>query len=98
MLRLLLVVESLGLGLARLAEQGRWAELADVPSADVLLVPGSQAQSHTRCFRPEELPDLLTAAGLVVEWVRPRTVLSPAAVERALSTAGRNTLARLTER
>jgi hypothetical protein len=31
--RMLLVVESLMLGLARLAEQGRWAELADAPSA-----------------------------------------------------------------
>ncbi len=94
--RLLLVVESLGLGLARLAEQGRWAELADLPSADVVLVPGTQAQSYTRCFWPEELQELLTAAGLVVEWVRPRTVLSPAAVERALLTAGRNALERLT--
>jgi hypothetical protein len=85
--RLLLVVESLMLGLARLAEQGRWAELADAPSADVVLVPGDDG-TLTRCFWPEELQRLLEAAGLDVEWVRPRTVLSPATVERALSQGG----------
>lgn len=94
--RLLLVVESLGLGLARLAEQGRWAELADLPSADVVLVPGTDPYRYTRCFWPEELEELLTGAGLAVEWVRPRTVLSPAAVEKALAAAGRGTLERLT--
>jgi len=82
--RLLLVVDSLTLGLARLADQGRWAELADVPSADVVLVPDEDG-SITRCFWPEELHLLLTAAGLDVEWVRPRSVLSPATVERALT-------------
>ena len=81
--RLLLVVESLLLGLARLADQGRWAELADVPSADVVLVPTPEG-SISRCFWPEELADLLGAAGFEVEWVRPRSVLSPATVERAL--------------
>ena len=85
--RLLLVVESLLLGLARLAEQGRWAELADAPSADVVLVPGEDG-SLTRCFWPEELTSLLVDAGLEVEWVRPRTVLTPATVERALSSGG----------
>ncbi|MEX2291683.1 MAG: hypothetical protein WD794_15325 [Mycobacteriales bacterium] len=85
--RLLLVVESLLLGLARLAEQGRWAELADAPSADVVLVPTSDG-SILRCFWPEELHALLTMAGLDVEWVRPRTVLSPATVERALDLGG----------
>lgn len=81
--RLLLVVESLLLGLARLAEQGRWAELADAPSADVVLVPAEDG-SLTRCFWPEELTSLLVDAGLEVEWVRPRTVLTPATIERAL--------------
>ena len=85
--RLLLVVESLLLGLARLAEQGRWAELADAPSADVVLVPGEDG-TLTRCFWPEELRSLLTDAGLEVEWVRSRTVLTPATVERALSSGG----------
>ncbi|MCA1722362.1 MAG: class I SAM-dependent methyltransferase [Actinobacteria bacterium] len=56
--RLLLVVESLLLGLARLADQGRWAELADVPSADVVLVPDPSG-AITRCFWPEELAGLL---------------------------------------
>lgn len=85
--RLLLVVDSLLLGLARLAEQGRWAELADAPAADVVLVPDDEG-TLTRCFWPEELRTLLTDVGLEVEWVRPRTVLSPATVERALSTGG----------
>jgi hypothetical protein len=82
--RLLLVVESLLLGLARLAGQGRWAELADVPSADVVLVPAEDG-TITRCFWPEELESLLSDAGFEVDWVRPRSVLAPAAVERALA-------------
>jgi hypothetical protein len=47
--RLLLAVDSLAVGLARLAEQGRWAQLADVPSADGVLVPDDDG-SLTRCF------------------------------------------------
>ena len=61
--RLLLAVDSLSMGLARLADQGRWAELADVPSADVVLVPDDDG-SITRCFWPEELHTLLTDVGL----------------------------------
>lgn len=93
---LLLVVDSLGLGLARLAEQGRWAELADVPRADVVLVPDAEG-SITRCFYPEELVELVEAAGLHVDWVRPRTVLTPAAVERALVHGARTALDDLVE-
>jgi SAM-dependent methyltransferase len=89
--RLLLVVESLATGLARLAEQGRWAELADVPSADVLLVPADDG-TITRCFWPEELAGLLGDAGLEVDWVRPRSVLSPAVVERAIAEGGEDAL------
>ena len=85
--RLLLVVDSLVLGLARLADQGRWAELADVPSADVVLVPAEDG-SVSRCFWPEELEALLSDAGFDVDWVRPRSVLSPAAVERAVAEGG----------
>jgi SAM-dependent methyltransferase len=85
--RLLLVVESLLLGLARLADQGRWAELADAPAADVVLVPDEDG-TITRCFWPEELHALLSDGGFDVEWVRPRTVLSPATVERALEQGG----------
>lgn len=89
--RLLLAVDSLTLGLARLADQGRWAELADVPAADVVLVPGEDG-SITRCFSPAELSTLLTEVGLEVEWVRPRSVLTPATVERALAEGGKAAL------
>ncbi|OHV37445.1 MULTISPECIES: class I SAM-dependent methyltransferase [Pseudofrankia] len=82
--QLLLCVDSLLLGLARLAEQHRWAELSDVPRADVVLVPAEDG-TITRCFWPEELKAVLTSAGLEVDWVRPRTVLSVEAVKRALS-------------
>ena len=82
--RLLLCVDSLVLGLARLADQGRWAELTDVPAADVVLVPTGTG-GVTRCFSAEELESLIVAAGLEVDWVRPRSVLSEAAVERALA-------------
>jgi hypothetical protein len=85
--RMLLCVDSLTTGLARLADQGRWAELADVPAADVVLVPEEDG-TLSRCFWPEELRGLLETAGFEVEWVRPRSVLTPAAVERALATGG----------
>lgn len=94
--RLLLVVDSLTTGLAMLAEQGRWAELADVPSADVVLVPAVDG-SITRCFWPEELAELLGKAGFEVEWVRPRSVLPPAVVERALTDGGDQALSLLVE-
>jgi len=82
--QLLLCVDSLLLGLARLAEQHRWAELSDVPRADVVLVPAEDG-TITRCFWPEELKAVLTSAGLEVDWVRPRSVLSAEAVKRALA-------------
>ncbi len=96
--RLLLAVDSLTTGLARLADQGRWAELADVPHADVVLVPAGPDDPDgtiTRCFWPEEVTALLQAVGLDVDWVRPRTVLSPAAVERAVEQGGDLALATL---
>ena len=89
--RLLLVVDSLATGLARLAEQGRWAELADVPSADVVLVPAEDG-TITRCFWPEELAGLLGEAGFHVEAVRPRSVLTPPVVERAVAEGGEQAL------
>ena len=89
--RLLLVVDSLVTGLARLADQGRWAELADVPAADVVLVPNEDG-TITRCFWPEELQSLLENSGFDVDWVRPRSVLTPAAVERALTHDGHDAL------
>ena len=82
--RALLVVDSLMTGLARLAHLGLWAELADVPSADVVLVPAEDG-TITRCFWVEELTALLTDVGLEVEWVRSRSVLTPSAVEHALA-------------
>jgi SAM-dependent methyltransferase len=82
--RLLLCVDSLLLGLARLAAQHRWAELSDVPRADVVLVPAEDG-TITRAFWPEELRALLTSAGLVVDWIRPRTVLGEESVKRALA-------------
>jgi len=82
--RLLLAVDSLLAGLSELAEQGRWAELTDVPSADVVLIPREQGRV-TRCFWPEELEAMLRTAGFDVEWIRPRTVLSEDTVSRALA-------------
>jgi hypothetical protein len=82
--RILLCVDSLVAGLSRLADQGRWAELADVPAADVVLVPGPDGQV-TRCYWPEELHGMLAAAGFEVEWIRPRTVLAEETVSRALA-------------
>lgn len=81
--RLLLCVDSLVSGLARLADQGRWAELADVPAADVVLVPDEDG-GVSRCFWPEELAGMLRDVGFEVEWIRPRTVLSEQTVVRAL--------------
>ena len=81
--RLLACVDSLVAGLASLADQGRWAELADVPAADVVLIPGGEGRV-TRCFWPEELHGMLTGAGFTVEWIRPRTVLTQETVVRAL--------------
>lgn len=81
--RVLLCVESLVSGLARLADQGCWAELADVPAADVVLVP-SEDGSVSRCFWPEELHEMLVEAGFDIEWIRPRTVLAEETVVRAL--------------
>lgn len=81
--RMLICVDSLVAGLANLAESGRWAELADVPAADVVLIPRPAGQV-TRCFWPEELTGMLTAAGFDVEWIRPRAVLTEQTVARAL--------------
>jgi hypothetical protein len=76
-------VDSLVSGCATLAEAERWAELCDVPAADVVLVPGTDG-SLTRCFGPEDIRALLLEAGFAVDWVRPRTVLPIAQVEATL--------------
>ncbi|MGH3319991.1 MAG: class I SAM-dependent methyltransferase [Streptosporangiaceae bacterium] len=82
--RMFVCVDSLVLGMAQLAQRRCWAELSDAPSADVLLVPSAEG-TITRCFWPEQLRELLDDAGLEVEWIRPRTVLSPPTVEQALA-------------
>jgi SAM-dependent methyltransferase len=91
--RLLMCVDSLVSGLARLADQGCWAELADVPAADVVLIPSEDGQV-SRCFWPEELHGMLAEAGFDIEWIRPRTVLSEQTVVRALR-VDRNRMASL---
>jgi methyltransferase family protein len=82
--RVLLCVDSLTLGMAILAEQNYWAHLSDVPSAEVVLVPWPDG-TITRCFWSEQVRELLTEAGLELEWIRPRTVLSPSTVEHMLA-------------
>jgi SAM-dependent methyltransferase len=82
--RVLLSVDSLVLGMAILAEQNYWAHLSDVPRSEVVLVPWPDG-SITRCFGVEQLRELLTDCGLEVEWIRPRTALSPSTVEHVLS-------------
>jgi len=81
--RLLASVDSLVLGMAILAEQHHWAELTDVPSAEVLLIPWPDG-TFTRCYGAAHLRDLCAEAGLEPGPVRPRTVLSPSMVTRVL--------------
>jgi SAM-dependent methyltransferase len=81
--RLLASVDSLVLGMAILAEQRHWAELTDVPSAEVLLIPWPDG-TFTRCYGAAHLRDLCTEAGLRPGKVKPRTVLSPSMVTRVL--------------
>jgi SAM-dependent methyltransferase len=84
--RMLLCVDSLVLGMAILAEQKYWAHLSDVPRAEVVLIPWPNG-IITRCFWVDELRQLLLEADLEVEWIRPRTALSPSTVEHVLSAA-----------
>ena len=60
--QLLACVDSLVLGMSILAEQHHWAELTDLPQAEVVLMPWPDGRI-TRCFGPEQLIDLLTEAG-----------------------------------
>ena len=76
-------VDSLVLGMAMLAEQRHWAQLTDLPHAEVVLIPWPDG-TITRCFGAAQLYDLLTEAGLEVTSIRPRTVLSPSTVDHVL--------------
>jgi hypothetical protein len=93
--RLLMAVDSLVAGLSALAENGRWAELADTPNADMLLVPDDLSGGVTRAFWAGEVVECLESSGFAVEWIRPRTVLPPETVLRAVRTgASREPLVR----
>ncbi len=82
--RLLLSVDSLHFGLARLAEQHRWPELADAGQSDVVLVPTPDG-GYTRCFGPDELRLVATEAGFDVAWVRARTLIPPDVISYAVT-------------
>lgn len=81
--RVLACVDSLVLGMAVLADQHRWPHLADVPHAEVVLIPWADG-TITRCYGPDQLRELFDGAGLRVSWVRPMTVLSQSMVSRVL--------------
>ncbi|MFI6298322.1 class I SAM-dependent methyltransferase [Nonomuraea sp. NPDC050790] len=85
--RALLCVDSLVLGMAILAEQGQWQHLRQ--TNEVMLVPWPDG-GITRCFSSGQLRELLMGAGLEVEWVRPRTVLSPSTVDHVLGSDSRS--------
>ena len=82
--RLLACVDSLTYGMGVLAGQHRWPHLVDVPNADVVLIPWPEG-TFTRCYGAEQLRELFTSAGLRVNWIRPRTVLSPETVSYLLA-------------
>jgi hypothetical protein len=81
--RVLACVDSLVLGMAVLADQHHWAQLVDVPHAEVVLVPWPDG-SITRCYGPDQARELFSGAGLTVKWIRPRTVFSESMVTRCL--------------
>lgn len=85
--RALLCVDSLVLGMAILAEQNYWAHLCQ--TGEVMLIPWPDG-SITRCFTSQQIRELITGAGLEVEWVRPRTVLSPSTVDHVLSSESKS--------
>ena len=93
--RVLACVDSLVLGMALLAEQRHWAELTDLPHAEVVLVPWPDG-AITRCFGAEQLRELFEDAGLATVWIRPRTALSPSTVAHVLRRDPKG-LARLVE-
>ncbi len=77
--RVIACVDSLVLGMAVLADQHHWAQLVDLPHAEVVLVPWPDG-TITRCFGPDQARELFTGAGLRVNWMRPRTVFAESVV------------------
>jgi hypothetical protein len=73
--RVLACVDSLVFGMAVLAEHQHWPELADLPQAEVVLVPWPDG-TITRCYGTEQLRELFMDNGLDIAWIRPRTVLA----------------------
>ncbi len=82
--RVLACVDSLLLGMAVLAGQHQWPHLADLPHAEVVLVPWPDG-TITRCYGPDQARELFGGAGLLVNWIRPRTVFSESMVTRVLA-------------
>ena len=81
--RVIACVDSLVLGMAVLADQHHWAHLVDLPHAEVVLVPWPDGMI-TRCYGPDQARELFDGAGLRVNWIRPRTVLSESMVNHWL--------------
>ncbi len=81
--RMLACVDSLVLGMAVLADQHHWAHLVDLPHAEVVLVPWPDG-TITRCYGPDQARELFSGAGLTVNWMRPRTMLSESMVTHVL--------------
>jgi hypothetical protein len=81
--RVLACVDSLVFGMAVLAGQHHWAHLADLPHAEVVLVPWPDG-TITRCYGPDQARELFSGAGLTVDWIRPRTVFSESMVTPVL--------------
>ncbi len=77
--RVIACVDSLVLGMAVLADQHHWAHLIDLPHAEVVLVPWPDGRI-TRCYGADQAGELFTGAGLRVNWIRSRTVLSESVV------------------
>jgi hypothetical protein len=82
--RVLACVDSLVLGMAVLAGQCHWPHLVDLPHAEVVLVPWPD-ETITRCYGPDQARELFGGAGLLVNWIRPRTVFSESMVTHALA-------------
>jgi hypothetical protein len=82
--QILACVDSLVFGMAVLAEYQHWPELADLPRAEVVLVPWPDG-TITRCYGTEQLRELFADCGLDISWIRPRTVLAAHTVSYLLS-------------